>query len=152
MLTHRFDKEYLTKKLNLCHDLIISLILSCIYIFLFLYTYGKQNPSLCFSRKTVIKGMRVSKWWQKSYFFVNSPCWLNQRHILRLTLLLFVPMENQDAGCSLHTQIELLCGQPAVFVNPKDVVLHANPVDVVLKQVNSKGLRNTWNETKYDTN
>lgn len=88
----------------------------------------------------------------KVLFVVNSPCRLNQRHVLRLTLLLFVPMEDQDAGHSLHTQIELLGGQLAVFVNPKDVVLHANPVDVVLKQVNAKGLRNTWNETRYGVN
>ncbi len=34
-------------------------------------------------------------------------------------------------------------------MNPEDVVLHADPVDVVLKQVNSEGLRNSWNKTKF---
>ncbi len=70
------------------------------------------------------------------------------RNVLRLTLLLFVPMEDQDAGGSLYTQTKFLGRWLPIFMNPEDVVLHADPVDVVLKHVNSEGLRNSWNKTK----
>lgn len=59
-------------------------------------------------------------------------------------------MEDQDAGRSLHTQTEPLGRQHPVFMNPEDVMLHSDPIDVVLKQVDTEGLKNSWNEIRLE--
>ena len=53
-------------------------------------------------------------------------------------------MEDEDAGCLLRSQLQSLHGVLAVLVDAEHVVLDPGPVDVVLKQVDAKGLGNAW--------